>query len=212
MEETADQGFLTFEFEIKTVAAQAVQFQPSISRQRHLFMDKLGTSNDESSGDVKLICDGKEFSCHKLLLTSQSPVFKAMFAHDSKEKAENAVTIDDCGHQAVQELVFFLYHAQLKRSAYTSAEVEVVIDLVHLASKYQMDLLLNSCKYVLLDIMDLDNAMQLMVVVSKYPEMSDICVKVGSFMKMNISAIVRKDGWSGFVVNNPSLVTELLLM
>jgi len=213
VEDTAVKGFLIFEFAIKTDAVPEPQYQPSLSRQRQLFIDNLTSKDeDEAAGDVKLICDGKEFSCHKLLLTSQSPVFRAMFAHDSKENADNVVTIEDCSQQAVQEFLVFLYHAKLRDDPFTSAEVEIVIGLVHLASKYQMDLLLDSCKDLLLDIMDLDNAMKLMVVVKKYPEMSEICDKVGCFMKKNISVIVKKEGWSEFYVNNQSLVTELLLM
>jgi len=211
VEETADKGFLIFEFAIKTVAGPEPQFQPSLSRQRQLFIDNL-SGKDETAGDVKLICDGKEFSCHKLLLTSQSPVFRAMFAHDSKENADNVVNIEDCSQQVVQEFLVFLYHAKLRDDPFTSAEVEVVIGLVHFASKYQMDMLLDICKDLLLDIMDLDNAMKLMVVVKKYPEMSEVCEKVGCFMKKNISVIMKKEGWSEFYVNNQSLVEELLLM
>ena len=148
---------------------------------------------------------------NKLLLTSQSPVFKAMFAQDSKEKADNCVTIDDGSPEAIQEFLFFLYHAKLRRIPFTSAELEVVFGLVHLASKYQVELLMNICKDVLMEILDMENVLQIRMVIDKHPELIEISGMVDSFMKENIEEIVVKDGWSEFVVTNPSLVTQLCL-
>ena len=210
VENRAESELLTFEFAIKTHLASRLKFQDCASKRNQMFINNFEQFYGEP-GDMKMICDGKEFDCHKLLLTSQSPVFKAMFAQDSKEKADNCVTIDDGNPEAIQEFLFFLYHAKLRRVPFTSAELEVVFGLVHLASKYQVELLMNICKDVLMEILDMENVLQIRMVIDKHPELIEISGMVDSFMKENIEEIVVKEGWSEFVVTNPSLVTQLCL-
>lgn len=70
-------------------------------------MQKLLNSGEMS--DVTLAFAGKEFSAHKLILSSRSAVFKLMFQHDFKEKLENRVDIPDIDGEVGQEFLSFLY-------------------------------------------------------------------------------------------------------
>eukprot|EP00092_Neocalanus_flemingeri_P097444 GFUD01124189.1.p1 GENE.GFUD01124189.1~~GFUD01124189.1.p1 ORF type:complete len:346 (+),score=70.71 GFUD01124189.1:110-1147(+) len=199
-------GFFTFEFEIRIVSTPEKKFQDSGLKQKQIFMKNFESFYGES-GDVK-ITGGKEFACHKLLLTSQSPVFRAMFAHDSKENAESTVPIDDTTPEAVEEFLFFLYHGRLQRVPIAS--LDFASCLVHLASKYHMGVLMGICKDILVDIVDVSNVLKMMKMVDKYPELSEISVKLGSFFKENFEVIVINDDWSEFMATNPALVTNLL--
>eukprot|EP00092_Neocalanus_flemingeri_P050428 GFUD01058293.1.p1 GENE.GFUD01058293.1~~GFUD01058293.1.p1 ORF type:complete len:358 (+),score=70.70 GFUD01058293.1:99-1172(+) len=206
-EERSQNGFFTFEFEVRIVSTPEAKFQDSALKQKQIFIENLESCYGES-GDVKITCGGKEFPCHKLLLTSQSPVFRAMFAHDSKENAESTVPIDDTTPEAVEEFLFFLYHRRLQRVPIAS--LDFASCLVHLASKYQMGVLMGICKDILVDIVDVSNVLKMMKMVDKYPELSEISVKLGSFFKENFEVIVINDDWSEFMATNPALVTNLL--
>ena len=163
-----------------------------------------------SDGVVKLICDGREYSCHKLLLISQSPVFRAMFAQDCTENSGSSVSIQDCSPEAVQEFLFFLYHAKHSLAQFTSGHLEFVFNLVHLASKYQVELLMASCKDVLLDIMNMDSVLKIKVLADKFPELKPITFMIVTFMKKNITEVVKKEDWVEFCVNNVSLLSEFI--
>eukprot|EP00092_Neocalanus_flemingeri_P101166 GFUD01129323.1.p1 GENE.GFUD01129323.1~~GFUD01129323.1.p1 ORF type:complete len:367 (+),score=87.76 GFUD01129323.1:103-1203(+) len=206
-EERSEKGFFTFDFEVRIVSTPEIKFQDSALKQKHIFSENFESFYGES-GDVKTTCGGKEFACHKLLLTSQSPVFRAMFAHDSKENAESTVPIDDTTPEAVEEFLFFLYHGRLQQVPLPS--VDFTACLVHLASKYQMGVLMGICKDILVDIVDVSNVLKMMKMVDKYPELSEISVKLGSFFKENFEVIVINDDWSEFMATNPALVTNLL--
>eukprot|EP00092_Neocalanus_flemingeri_P097446 GFUD01124191.1.p1 GENE.GFUD01124191.1~~GFUD01124191.1.p1 ORF type:complete len:353 (+),score=74.05 GFUD01124191.1:110-1168(+) len=205
-EERGENGFITFEFEVRIVSAHEKKFQDSSLSKKQIFFKNFESFYGES-GDVK-ITGGKEFACHKLLLTSQSPVFRAMFAHDSKENAESTVPIDDTTPEAVEEFLFFLYHGRLQRVPIAS--LDFASCLVHLASKYHMGVLMGICKDILVDIVDVSNVLKMMKMVDKYPELSEISVKLGSFFKENFEVIVINDDWSEFMATNPALVTNLL--
>eukprot|EP00092_Neocalanus_flemingeri_P017407 GFUD01018829.1.p1 GENE.GFUD01018829.1~~GFUD01018829.1.p1 ORF type:complete len:369 (+),score=80.43 GFUD01018829.1:55-1161(+) len=207
VEDRAVDGFLTLELEMRTYAAPKLQNQVTVSK--HKFLNNFEKFYVEAGGDVKIVCGGKEFHCHKLLLASQSPVFKAMFEVDSKENKENCVHIADCTPEAVEEFMFFLYNAMLRPAGFTSTDLELMLGLVHLTSKYQVSVLMASCLDVLMDIMDVDNVLQIMVAVDKYQVagIETVC----EFMKENIAVIVIKEDWGEFVVNYPMLVKDLIL-
>eukprot|EP00092_Neocalanus_flemingeri_P028123 GFUD01030543.1.p1 GENE.GFUD01030543.1~~GFUD01030543.1.p1 ORF type:complete len:370 (+),score=71.48 GFUD01030543.1:103-1212(+) len=204
-EERSQNGFITFEFEVRIVSTPEKKFQDSSLKQKQIFFKNF-ESFYGGSGDVKITCGGKEFACHKLLLTSQSPVFRAMFAHDSKENAESSVHIGDSTPEAVEEFLFFLYHGRL---GVPLASVDFTACLVHLASKYQMGVLMGICKDVLVDIVDVSNVLKIIMVADKYPELSEISARLVSYMKANFDDIVKKEEWSEFMATNTSLVTNL---
>ena len=113
-----------------------IKFTDSVSKQIQFILKNLKKFQDDSSCDVKLICEREEYPCHKLLLISQSPVFRAMFAQDCIENSESSVAIQDCKSEAVQEFLFFLYHTKHQHH-FNAEQLDLAFDFVHLASKYQ---------------------------------------------------------------------------
>eukprot|EP00092_Neocalanus_flemingeri_P053193 GFUD01062439.1.p1 GENE.GFUD01062439.1~~GFUD01062439.1.p1 ORF type:complete len:372 (-),score=83.63 GFUD01062439.1:113-1228(-) len=208
VEDMAVNGFISFEFKMKTYVAPKLKLTFTGSKQK--FVNNFGKFHQEA-GDVMIVCGGREFSCHKLILSSQSPVFKAMFEGDSKENKEGRVDIVDCTPEAVEEFLYFLYFAMLRPARFTSADLEQMLGLLHLTSKYQVEVLMTSCLDVIMDIMDLDNVLQILVVLDKYDVQSCAVKMVSDFMKENIVEIVNKEDWSEFVVNYPSLVKDFIL-
>ena len=207
IEEKAVNGFLTFDFEIRTYLAPKIKCQFSTVKQD--FLNNFGDFHLD--GDVKIFCAGQEFRCHKLLLISQSPVFKAMFDQEgSKESRENAVDIQDCTPEAVLEFLFFLHNAMMRPFTDTSGDLELMFGLVHLTSKYQVKLLMSSCMDVLMNMMNTDNVLKIMVVVKKYEVGTEVSDMSCDFMKKNIAVIVEKEEWEDFVAEYPSLLKEFI--
>ena len=63
--------------------------------------------------DVKLICEGKVFECHKCVLSCQSDVFQAMFSLEwakCEESKSGEVKIEDFDADTVESMVYFMYH------------------------------------------------------------------------------------------------------
>ena len=98
---------------------------------------KLGTllMNGEWS-DIKLICEGQVFKCHKIVLCCNSDVFKNMLLNKSMEEANSGeIEITDTPAAALESLVHFLYNNSLDRNLITcdllsAAEKYLVPDLV----------------------------------------------------------------------------------
>jgi len=166
IENMADKlGTLTLEFEMKTYPAPRMKFQNSSARLK--FLNNF-TKVDSESGDVNLICRGKQIPCHKFLLVSQSPVFKAMFETDSKESQENIVDIVDSTPPALDTFVQFLYSGNLHlRFLSRKLKLQEIFGVMNLANKYQVEILMDSCIDALMDIMNVDNVLKIMAVPDK---------------------------------------------
>ena len=56
--------------------------------------DLLGLLEEGDYSDVIIQCEGRHFKCHKAILSSRSPVFRAMFQHKSMlEQQKNVLDL-----------------------------------------------------------------------------------------------------------------------
>jgi hypothetical protein len=200
-------GALTFEFEMRTYPAPRRKFQNSDARLK--FLNKF-TQVEPDSGDVNLLCRGKKIPCHKFLLVSQSPVFKAMFGTDSKESRENVVKIVDSTPSALKTFVRFLYSGNLLLER-LACDLDHIFGVINLANKYQVDILMDGCIDELMDIMDVDNVLKIMAVLDKVNAEDNVIEMVINFMKKNVEDVVENREWAAFVSDHPTLVKDLLL-
>jgi len=65
--------------------------------------------NQRLFSDVTMKVKDQEFLVHRVILATQSEVFRAMFNHDWVEKNTNCITINDVEPDVMLDLVTFLY-------------------------------------------------------------------------------------------------------
>lgn len=70
-------------------------------------MDAL--RKDKVLCDVLLCAEGEEFPCHKVVLASCSPYFKAMFTTAMAEKEQHRVPVNNVGASELRTLLDFVY-------------------------------------------------------------------------------------------------------
>ena len=76
---------------------------------------KLVLDPNSSSPDFKIICQGREFRCHKLFLVARSEHFSAMLKYDTKEAQQDQTELVICTSTEVAEyFIQFFYTGQLK--------------------------------------------------------------------------------------------------
>ncbi|GFY56065.1 TD and POZ domain-containing protein 3 [Trichonephila inaurata madagascariensis] len=100
----------------------------------------------ESSYKDNLLCDTKLktktglFNCHKNILSARSPVFKAMFTNDMREKNSDCVDIEDLDDDTVHRLLLYIYTATVQDLQWDSA-----CNLYAAADKYEILSLKSEC-------------------------------------------------------------------
>ena len=81
--------------------------------------------------DVNILCNGKTFECHKIVLSSQSEVFKTMIRYKSMiEKKSGIMKIDenDFGSDTMDHLLYYLYHEKVNDAKIITTDLLMAAD------------------------------------------------------------------------------------
>ena len=96
-----------------------------------------GKMRDETS-DFKIVCQGEELKCHKLILSLRSDFFKKMFNRDCKESNEGIMTTTDFTGKTMRSFLKYLYTDSID-------QVEIDCDLLRAAHLYDFKKLISEC-------------------------------------------------------------------
>lgn len=114
--------------------------------------------------DMEIVCGGEIFSCHQVIISARSPVFRAMFQAKMKESESRKVTIEDIKPEIMAEMLYFLYTGLVKKDV----SKDSVVDLLVAADKYQMDTLKNICQDKLYSVLNAENAIEFIILGEMY--------------------------------------------
>ncbi|XP_044020999.1 speckle-type POZ protein-like [Aphidius gifuensis] len=146
---------------IKVVTEQK-KLPPKINRP--LISGLLSYLENKKFSDIISEVDGKEFKAHKMILSLKSPVFSAMFDHESmKESRDNRVVINDIDVDVVKQMLEYIYTEK------TPSKInDCVQDLLGAANKYQIDDLKEICENNIMGKITVANAVDTLVVADRY--------------------------------------------
>jgi len=170
----------------------------------------------ENLCDITVICRGKHFRSHKVLLAARSKYFEALFRHDHLKKEVN---IEEASPEIVETMLEFMAKGLIPSDIDDKA-----LDLVELADMYRIELLSEVCMTSIVNNLSPDNALEAFVIVDKLKHITkvehDIAQgvapigereKILAYIKKRAAQIVHSDDWKNFYQNHPKLVTEILL-
>ena len=121
---------------------------------------------------------GKEIPCHKFVLAMKSPVFDAMLEmKDSKEVADGRMEIPDVSDEALEAMVNFIYSEKLDNDV-------VCQDLLVLANKYNLELLVKNILPEIISNLDVDNCIEAYAfgIVHKYKNLKISAFNIIAFL------------------------------
>ena len=123
--------------------------------------DVTGQLYDEKEFvDVKIICNGKKFACHKAVLGCQSKVFKTMIRNKSlteKQAAVMEIEEKDFNSETMEQVLFYFYHGKVQDTKMINT------DLLRAADKYETIGLMDMCAKYLESNLSLENALDVLV-------------------------------------------------
>ncbi|CAG7819213.1 unnamed protein product [Allacma fusca] len=103
---------------------------------------------------------GEEIFAHKLVLSAASPVFETMFSSrwNSADKIQN-IQLPDVEPLAFRIFLKFIYNqCKIKRQDLQVVPAENILDLIYIARKYDISELVDTALKILLNRLDIDNA------------------------------------------------------
>ena len=159
---------------------------------------------DKEFADVDIVCDTAVFPCHQLILAARSPVFRAMFKAEMKEKLTRKIVIKDCHPDVVFEMLNFIYTGDIS----TEKLSEMARDLLCVGEMYQLDCLKNMCEDELCSTLDVEKSIEYLVLgdSNNATKLKKMALEL---LSKNMKNIVDTDVYKDLFRQKPDLAWEV---
>ncbi|KAF8771527.1 speckle-type POZ protein-like [Argiope bruennichi] len=154
-----------------------------------LINDLTSLFKDQSLCDVKLQAKANVFPAHTSILGARSPVFKAMFSTNMKEKLNGCVDVSDLDDETVRRFLLYLYTDKIEE-----LEWEAVSQLYKAADKYAIISLKDQCSMLLKDDLNLENACKTLLLSDLHQD-EDLKIIAQDFILKNAKEIFKSEEW-----------------
>ena len=209
-------GALTIKCEITTFSstifsdgpkATKVESNPSalLVKNDRIFLESFSQFHlSKEMSDVQIKCEDQTFDAHQVILSARSPVFRAMFQAEMKEKNTRQVEIQDLKAKVIPEMLKYIYNGTCCIND-TKPDIEIVSALLEAADKYQMDILKEMCETVLSGTLVIDNALQLLSLGDMHTA-HDLKKNALDLIVNNAKEITGTEEWKDCAKNRPHLL------
>jgi len=121
----------------------------------HHFCSAWRPDSFDDSSDFVIVVQGKRYPAHKCILSTASPVFKAMISNDMKESQRNEVDL-----QSIQKASWWLIYRFIYTGNIEIKNEATCLDILLFAHQYEMELLLRKAEIVLVEYITSENAIE----------------------------------------------------
>ncbi|XP_028624726.1 TD and POZ domain-containing protein 1-like [Grammomys surdaster] len=182
----------------------AQNLKPAIKDSRHRLTDDLGELWENSLlTDCCLLVGGHEFRAHKAILAARSPVFRAMFEHEVKERLMNLIEIHDLDPQVFKEMMGFIYTGKAPHFHSHS----IATGVLAAADKYGLEDLMAMCEDAFCRNLSVENAAHTLILADLHSR-KHLKTQALDFISVHASEVSETSGWKSMVESHPHLVAE----
>lgn len=172
---------------------------------RELVEDLKSLLETEKFCDMTLCAGGKEFQVHRSILGARSPVFAAMFEHETVEKLQNRVNIEDVDSDVMQQLLRYIYSG-----CTDDVTPAVSLSLLAAADKYSLPKLKKMCSHYLCSNLTTDMALNVLTVANLHgdEDLKEASIRV---VLCNAMRVMKTDDWLTFLRDYSELANSIIL-
>jgi len=161
--------------------------------------------NDKDFSDVKIFCGDKAFDCHRILLSSRSSVFRAMFQHGMTEAQTRRIEIKGLEPEVLQAMLKYIYTGNMEFSTMKSE------DMLAAAQMYDLGLLKDFYEDKLRRSLDISNCVDMdMLVLGDLHEAAILKRDAMRLIVINIDSLIKSPDWKDKLIRHPVLIFEVL--
>lgn len=179
---------------------------------------------DASSADITLLttADGRSFPAHKLILSTRSPVFAAMFRNgDFTENQKKLVEIDDISGEVMEGLLKYVYECNVQGIEKIVCGLLTAADKVrqrepqtqtklHLYPfQYDIPHLVKECIQVMSNNLSVTNAASFFYYANLH-QFENLKIQIGAFIVANKGAVRQSEGFKECIKLHSDLVDQFI--
>jgi len=173
------------------------------NHQLQMMKDLEKAFKEKKSVDVTVHCGDMTFLCNKFMLVARSPVFEAMFQHETLESQTNVVNIKDIEPKVFEEMLLYIQTGEAPNINNIAKELLVAADF------YQLDQLKISCQEVLSETLEAKNSIEILILSDMHsaPKLKKDALK---FISENMNSVSLSCDWKKELACYPSLQSEII--
>ncbi|XP_065205290.1 speckle-type POZ protein-like isoform X2 [Planococcus citri] len=169
----------------------------------NFFENFVSLFENQELTDVIISANGKDYPAHKTVLAARSPVFLAMFKHNTKENQLNRIDIEDIDEQVVVEMLRYVYTGKCANLEKLAGE------LLAAADKYDLYRLKMMCANALLLRLSVENAASVLALADMHG-VKELKNEVIKFIVSKPTEVLATEGWKS-IRSNFVLADEVCL-
>ncbi|CAI9763994.1 unnamed protein product [Fraxinus pennsylvanica] len=173
----------------------------------------VSRSNTLAFSDVVLIASGSTDSAdsqssfpsvpaHRAVLTSRSPVFRAMLENEMEESISGTIKVSDASYDALRAFVSYLYTAE------ACLDEHMACDLLVLAEKYQVTHLKAHCEKFLMSKLNWENSLPYYAFAHQHIAKCLLDASLSLIMD-NMDKLSKREEYMELVEKDPRVVVEI---
>jgi len=163
---------------------------------------------NKNLSDVKIVCGDRIFDCHRIILSSRSLVFRAMFLHGMAEAQTKRVEIKELQPEVVNTMLKFIYTGKMKIDS-TDFPPTKPEELLAAADMYDLENLKLICEEILCKSLEISNCIKMLVLADMH-NARNLYEQAMKLVIGNINDLIHSTAWREKLMKNPSLMTEVM--
>jgi len=155
--------------------------------------------------DFDIVCEDKVIKCHKVVLASRSPVFRAMLLHNMEESAQQKVEPKNFDFDTMSLVLKFMYKGDIETNLLEKHAESIFMA----ADYYEINDLKKSCEQVLMTQVTIKNMVDMFVMADMY-KATDLKLATKKLIVQNSKELMKQKDWKQKFGSSNHLVFEIL--
>ncbi|KAG8378211.1 hypothetical protein BUALT_Bualt08G0114200 [Buddleja alternifolia] len=147
-------------------------------------------------------CGSPPIPAHRAVLTSRSPVFRAMLENEMEESLSGTIKISDVSYDALRAFINYLYTAE------ACLDEHLACDLLVLAEKYQVKHLKTYCEKYLMSRLNWENSLPYYAFAHQHSAKCLLDAALSLIME-NMDKLSKREEYMELVEKDPRVVVEI---
>ena len=199
------QAVITFKGKVKNINMSLDTEENMPTEVAKVGLDLFKSFESQEFCDFDIVCDDKIIKCHKVVLASRSPVFRAMLLHHMEESSNQKVEPKNFDFDTMYLVLKFLYRGEIEQSLLTK-HAETIFKA---ADYYEIEDLKKACELVLVTQLNIKNMLDMLVMADMY-KANELKLAAKKLMVDNSKELMKQKDWKLRFGSSQSLLFEIL--
>ena len=199
------QAVITFKGKVRNINMSLDEEEETVTEVAKVGLDLFRAFESQEFCDFDIVCDDKVIKCHKVVLASRSPVFRAMLLNNMEESSSQKVEPKNFDFDTMYLVLKFMYRGEIEHVLL----VKHAETIFKAADYYEIEDLKRASEKVLITQINIRNMLDMLVMADMY-KAKDLKSATKKLIVENSKELMKQKDWKLRFGSSQSLLFEIL--